>query len=85
MRYISENYIIIRSETHSKKTKDILYRPYLMEIERIRKELKDYGVSFPVTQSYASNPIIKFVQKYVLRFKMKSFTDVYNLNRLRKL
>ena len=68
MRYISENYIIIRSETHSKKTKDILYRPYLIEIERIRKKLKDYGVAFPVTQSYASNPIIKFVQKYILFF-----------------
>lgn len=85
MRYISEDYIIIRSETHSKKTKDVIYRPYLVEIEKTRKELKDkYGILFPVAQSYASNPVIRFLQKYVLRFKMKSLTDLYNLRKLRK-
>ncbi len=82
MRYISENFIIIRSETHSKKTKDAIYRPYLKEIESIRKQLKEIGVTFPVTQSYASNPVIKFVQKYILRFKMKSLTDIYDLRRV---
>ncbi len=83
MRYISENYIIVRSETHSKKTKDSIYRPYLREIESIRKELKEIGVTFPVTQSYASNPFIKFIQKYILRFKMKSLTDIYDLRKFR--
>lgn len=84
MRYISRDWIIIRSETHSKKTKDVIYRPYLTELESIRKELKDkYGISFYVAQSYASNPLIKFVQKYVLRFKMKSLTDLYDLRKLR--
>ncbi|WP_051538332.1 hypothetical protein [Butyrivibrio proteoclasticus] len=84
MRYISEDLIIIRSETHSKKTKDIIYRPYLTELEKIRQQLKKQGITFYVAQSYASNPIIKFVQKYILRFKMKSLTDVYNLKKLRK-
>jgi len=84
MRYINHNYIIIRSETHSKKTKDIIYRPYLKEIESIRKELGEkYGIAFYVAQSYASNPIIKFVQKYILRFKMKSISDLYDLRKLR--
>ncbi len=84
MRYINENFIIIRSETHSKKTKDVIYRPYLIEIERARKELeKDYGVTFAVAQAYASNPVIKFLQKYVLRFKMKSLSDIYDLRKLR--
>ena len=83
MRYISENFIIIRSETRSKKTKDVIYRPYLAEIERIRAELKREGITFSVTQSYASNPFIKFVQKYILRFKMKSLTDVYDLREFR--
>lgn len=84
MRYINHNYIIIRSETHSKKTKDIIYRPYLKEIESIRKELgEQYGIAFYVAQSYASNPIIKFVQKYILRFKMKSISDLYDLRKLR--
>jgi len=84
MRYISKDWIIIRSETHSKKTKDVIYRPYLIELESIRKELKrKYDISFYVAQSYASNPVIKFVQKYVLRFKMKSFSDLYDLRKLR--
>lgn len=83
MRYINEDFIIIRSETHSKKTKDVIYRPYLIELKKTRKELMDkYGISFSVTQSYASNPIIRFLQKYVLRFKMKSLTDLYNLRKL---
>lgn len=83
MRYISENFIIVRSETHSKKTKDAIYRPYLQELEDIRRALKAEGITFPVTQSYASNPLIKFVQKYILRFKMKSFSDLYDLRKFR--
>ena len=83
MRYISENVIIVRSETHSKKTKDVIYIPYLTELESVRKELKNYGITFPVHQSYASNPFIKFIQKYILRFKVKSLTDIYDLRRFR--
>ena len=83
MRYISPDYIIIRSETHSKKTKDILYRPYLIELEKVRKDLKQFGVTFDVRQSYASNPVIRFAQKYILRFKLKSLTDLYDLKKLR--
>jgi hypothetical protein len=83
MRYVSSDLIIVRSETHSKKTKDVLYRPYLIELEKIRKDLKAVGVSFDVKQSYASNPLIRFLQKYVLRFKLKSLTDLYDLRKLR--
>ena len=83
MRYVTEDLIIIRSETHSRKTKDVIYRPYLIELERARKDLAAYDVSFPVAQSYASNPVIRFLQKYVLRFKMKSLTDLYDLRKLR--
>ena len=84
MRYVSRDFIIIRSETHSKKTKNVIYRPYLIELESIRKELKEkFGITFYVAQSYASNPVIKFIQKYVLRFKMRSLTDLYDLRKLR--
>lgn len=84
MRYISENTIIIRSETHSKKTKDVLYRPYLIELERVRAELKNWGITFPVGQSYSSNPLIAFLQKYILRYKLKSLSDIYDLNQIRE-
>lgn len=84
MRYLSENTIIIRSETHSKRTKDALYRPYLGELEIIRSELRHYGITFPVVQSYASNPVIAFLQRYVLRYKVKSFSDIYDLNQIRR-
>lgn len=83
MRYVSKDLIIVRSETHSKKTKDVLYRPYLIDIEKTRKLLKGYGIDFDVRQSYASNPVIRFVQKYVLRFKLKSISDLYDLRKLR--
>ncbi len=85
MRYINPDLIIIRSETHSRKTKDVLYRPYLIQLEKVRRGLKKrYGVSFDVRQAYASNPSIRLAQKYILRFKLKSLSDVYNLKKLRQ-
>ena len=85
MRYINENFIIIRSGTHSKKTKAAIYEPYLRELEKIRAELDTrYGITFNAIQAYASNPIIAFLQKYILRFKVKSLSDIYDLRKLRE-
>ena len=83
MRYLSENTINISSGSHSKKTKDAIYRPYLREIERSRQELKKYGITFSVKKIYSSNKFIAFLQGNVLRFKVKSLTDIYRLEQFR--
>ena len=83
LRYINHRYINVCSETHSKKTKDKIYVPYLIEIERARKDLLQYGVSFSLKKKYSSNLIISFLQGTVLRFKVKSLSDIYDLNKYR--
>lgn len=83
IKYLSENMVNVSSGSHSKKTKDAIYRPYLKEIERSRRELKKYGVSFSVKKIYSSNKLIAFLQGSVLRFKVKSLTDIYKLEKFR--
>lgn len=84
IRYLSENKVNISSGTHSKETKDAIYRPYLAEIERSRRELKRYGITFGVKKIYSSNKLIAFLQGNVLRFKVKSLTDLYGLEQFRR-
>lgn len=83
IRYLSENMVNISSGSHSKKTKDTIYRPYLKEIEHNRKVLKKYGVTFSVKKIYSSNKLIAFLQGNILRFKVKSLTDIYQLEQFR--
>ena len=83
IRFLSENTVNISSGTYSRKTKDAIYIPYLKEIERIRKLLREYGMAFDVKKIYASNKLVAFLQGGLLRFKIKSFTDIYRLKRLR--
>lgn len=83
IRYLSENMVNISSGSHSKRLKDAIYRPYLQEIERSRKDLMKYGVTFSVKKIYSSNKLIAFLQGNVLRFKVKSLTDIYQLEQFR--
>lgn len=84
IRYLSDKKVNINSCTHSKPLKDAIYLPYLCHIERIRKELKAAGVDFSVKKSYSSNPLIAFVQKNILQYKIRSFSDIYDLEEIRK-
>lgn len=83
MRYLTEDMINVSSGTHSKKVKDAIYPVYLREIEKIRKELKEYEISFSVKKIYSSNKFIAFLQGNILRFKVKSLSDIYYLNKYR--
>ena len=83
MRYLSENRINVSSGTHSKKVKDAIYPVYLREIEQIRKELGGLGVSLSVKKIYSSNKLIAFLQGNILRFKVKSLSDIYQLEQFR--
>ena len=83
IRYLSENMVNVSSGSHSKKTKDAIYCPYLKEIEHNRKLLEKYGITFSVKKIYSSNKLIAFLQGNVLRFKVKSLTDIYHLEQFR--
>lgn len=83
MRYLTSDMVNVSSGTHSKKTKDAIYPTYLTAVEKSRKELKKYGVTFDVKKVYSSNKIIAFLQGNVLRFKVKSLSDIYRLENYR--
>ena len=83
IRYLSEKLVNISSGSHNKKLKDVIYRPYLKDIETNRKKLKEYDVTFSVKKTYSSNKIIAFLQGNLLRFKVKSLTDLVRLEQFR--
>lgn len=83
IRYLSENRVNVSSGTHSKKVKDAIYPVYLREIEQIRSQLHRFGISFSVKKIYSSNKLIAFLQGNILRFKVKSLSDIYGLEQFR--
>ncbi len=83
IRYLSEKKVNISSETHDKELKRAIYIPYLKDIEKTRKYLKEkYDISFSVKNIHASNKLIAFLQGTILRFKIKSLSDIIDLNDL---
>lgn len=84
IRYLSDKKVNINSCTHSKSLKRAIYLPYLSSIEQVRKELIPQGVDFSVKKYYSSNTFIAFVQRNILQYKIRSFSDIYNLEEIRK-
>ena len=84
IRYMHGRYVNIKSQTKNKKLKYAIYIPYLIEIEKIRKELEDdYGVLFNTKGIIrSSNIIISFLQKYLASLKIMTLSDVLNLDKL---
>ena len=82
IRYLGKNHVNISSGTSDETLKNKVYIPYLREIEKIRKELADYGLSFSVKKKYSSNKIVSFFQATILRYKVRYLSDIYNLNKL---
>lgn len=85
IRYLSENTVNVSSGTHAKEMKDAIYRPYLRKIEQNRQLLKRYGITFGVKKTYSSNKLIALLQGNILRFKVKSITDIYHLKQFRDM
>ena len=83
IRYLSETKVNISSETHDKSLKRAIYLPYLRDIDKTRKELKEkYDIRFSVKNIHASNKLIAFLQGTLLRFKIKSLSDVIDLEKI---
>lgn len=86
IRYLPSHKVNIKSQTKNKSLKYAIYIPYLSEIESIRKILKEkYGISYEVRGIVrSSNPLIAFLQKNFAAFKIQSFSDIINLDKLEK-
>lgn len=84
LRYLTKDWVNIASGTHDRVTKDVIYALYLREIEQCRALLADYGITFPVWKSYASNRFVAFVQAHITRYRIRSLSDLYDLRRSRR-
>ena len=71
--------------THYRFGKEVLSclpKHYRRPIEENRELLKQkYGIEFAVNKSYSSNKLKAFIQKYVMKFKVKSLSDIVSLDR----
>ncbi len=82
IRFMSETKLNISSETHDRNLKRAVYLPYLKEIFKTREYLKrQYGLEFGVKKIYSSNRIIGFLQGTVLRFRVKSLSDIIDMKK----
>lgn len=83
IKYLSARKVNINSGTKDKKLKYTIYKPYLKEIEACRRLLKtQYGIEFAVNKSYSSNKVKAFIQKYIMKFKIKSVSDIVDLKEM---
>lgn len=83
LRYLTEHIVNIKSETKDKKLKYPIYYPYLKELVKNEKILKEqFGVVLKRRKKYSNNWLNTFLQKYVVVFKVGSLSDIINLNKL---
>lgn len=83
LRFISSKYVNVSSEIHNKRLKDVVYKPYLREMVEIRKKLaENYGMEFEIKKKNSSNKLIALLQGSILRFKVRSISDIYNLEKV---
>ena len=86
IRYMPGRRVNIKSQTKNKKLKYAIYIPYLIELEEIRAILKaEYGMPFETRGIIrSSNILLGFLQKHLAAFKIQSWSDIINLDKLEK-
>jgi hypothetical protein len=84
IRYLPFSFVNIKLGIRNSFIKRKIYMPYLAHIERVRKNLYEkYGLQFTIKKGYFTNPILRFIQDYIMPFRIKCFSDIINLRYLR--
>lgn len=85
IRYLPFGFVNIKSGTNDKRVGEFIYKPYLSHIEKIRKMLLiKYGVKFSIKKGYFKNPVLKFIQNYIMPFKVQYISHLLSLRKLRR-
>lgn len=83
IRYITYDIVNIRSQCSEVELKKAIYVPYLKEIELIRKMLKEeFDFTVSIAKSCSGNKIVAFIQRNIIKYKIKDLTDLINLRKL---
>lgn len=85
IRYLPFGLVNINSGTNSSFVKNNIYKPYLREIHKARSFLLDkYKISFQTKKAVYKNPVLAFIQNYIMPFKIKNFNNIIKLRSLEK-
>lgn len=83
IRYLPFGFVNIKSGTKEAKVKERIYIPYLNHINQIRAMLyKKYDLTFSIKKSYFKNPILRFIQNYIMPFKITDLSHIINLRKI---
>lgn len=83
VRYLPGNKVNVNSGTGDRKLKRAIYLPYLREIEECRRMTeKEYGLRYAVKKSYSSNKFKAFLQRNVMQYKIRRWSDVIRLDKI---
>lgn len=81
MRYITPGIMNIGSGTNDREIKKTIYYPYLHAVAACRNMLKRRGIEFEDSTVSSSDHIMALWQKYLIRFKVKSVSDIIDINK----
>lgn len=85
IRYMPFGFVNIKLGIKDKNIVKKIYIPYLIHIEKIRNLLKDkYKLSFSIKRGYFTNPFLRFIQEYIMPFRIKCFSDIISIRKLRR-
>lgn len=86
INYITDTIVNIKSGSKDKKLKYKIYMPYLKQLEQNRIMLEQqYGLFFDRGRACSNKKWVAFIQKYIMKFKVTSFSDIINLRKLDEL
>lgn len=83
IRYISAAVVNINSQSHDRELKNQIYIPYLKQLEKNRILLENkFGLRINRERACSNIKWVALIQKYVMNYKLTSFSDLINLRKL---
>lgn len=80
IRYLPFGFVNTNMGFRSKDINQWIYYPYLAHLEKIREFLREnYQVQFSIKKGYYKNPILRFIQDYLMPFFIRNWADIINL------
>lgn len=81
IRYLPFNWVNFNMQTTNKIIKQ-MYIDYINLIQESRKTISDqFDFKFSIKKSTYRNPILKFIQNYIMPFKVKTLKNLYHIRK----
>lgn len=85
IRYMPFNLVNINNCSKGSFVKKEIYFPYLRHIEKNRKMLREkYDLKFSIKKGYYRNFVFRFIQNYIMPFRIRRIQNIIRLGRFQK-